>query len=227
MGTFPGANRTKPVRSAALSARARQLTPQACERVRVVTTDKRLSHAVIQRVGPLLALAFAISLLGAGSASAQGGTTPQPDTTTTTPTSPSPYTQVFPLPGAHTFGDGFGAARGKRGHMGQDIMSACGEPLVSISWARVIFIGVHRAAGNYMVLRYKKLKQDYAYMHMAGKPVVRKKQKVAPGQLVGYVGNTGNASTCHLHFELWVGRWYRGGRAVNPLESLTYWDSYS
>ena len=195
--------------------------------MQAVTTDKRFKHAAFQRAGSVLAIALAISLLGAASASAQGGTTAPSDTTTTTPTSPSPYTQVFPVPGAHTFGDGFGVARGKRRHQGQDIMAACGEPLVAISWARVIFIGVHPSAGNYMVIRYKKLKQDYTYMHMAGKPVVRKKQKVAPGQLVGYVGNTGNASTCHLHFELWVGRWYRGGRAVNPLESLNYWDSYS
>ena len=184
-------------------------------------------HAAPQRVGSVLAIAVAVGLLSAGSAWAQGGTTPPPDTTTTTPTTPSPYTQVFPIPGAHTYGDGFGVARGKRGHQGQDIMSACGEPLVSISWARVIFVGVHRAAGNYMVLRYKKLKQDYAYMHLAGPPVVRVKQKVAPGQLVGYVGDTGNAAGCHLHFELWVGRWYRGGRAVNPLESLQAWDAYS
>jgi murein DD-endopeptidase MepM/ murein hydrolase activator NlpD len=195
--------------------------------VQVVTSNKRFSNAVIGRAGTVLAVALGISMVWATSASAQGGTTPPPDTTTTTPTSPSTYPQVFPIPGAHTFGDGFGVARGKRSHQGQDIMAACGEPLVSVSWARVIFIGVHPSAGNYMVIRYKKLKQDYAYMHMAGKPVVAKKAKVAPGQLVGYVGNTGNASTCHLHFELWVGRWYRGGRAVNPLESLTYWDSYS
>jgi murein DD-endopeptidase MepM/ murein hydrolase activator NlpD len=195
--------------------------------VREITSDKRFSHAVPRRVGFLLALTAAVSLLFAASASAQGGTTPPPDTTTTTPTSPSPYPQVFPVPGAHTYGDGFGVARGKRSHQGQDIMAACGEPLVSVSWARVIFIGVHRAAGNYMVIRYKKLKQDYAYMHMSGPPLVRKKQKLSPGQLVGYVGNTGNASTCHLHFELWVGRWYRGGRAVNPYESLANWDSYS
>jgi murein DD-endopeptidase MepM/ murein hydrolase activator NlpD len=146
-----------------------------------------------------------------------------PPTTPTTPTTTS-YAQVFPVPGAHTYGDGLGASRG---HRGQDIMAACGEPLVSVSWARVVFIGRHARAGNYVVLRYKKLRQDYMYAHLAGPPAVALKQRVAPGQLVGYVGDTGNASTCHLHFELWVGRWYRGGRAVNPTPHLQYWDTYS
>jgi len=182
------------------------------------------------RLAALLTCVLAAGALGAGTAQAQsGGATPAPPTTPTTPTTPTaptttPYAQVFPVPGAHTFGDGLGASRG---HRGQDIMAACGEPLVSVSWARVVFVGKHGRAGNYLVLRYKKLKQDYMYAHLAGQPVVRLKQKVAPGQLVGYVGNTGNASACHLHFELWVGRWYRGGRAVNPTPHLLNWDSYS
>jgi murein DD-endopeptidase MepM/ murein hydrolase activator NlpD len=198
--------------------------------VQAVVFDKRSSVAARKRVAIVLACGLATALLGAGTAHAQtggagapGGTTTPPPTTPTTPTT-SPYTQVFPVPGAHTFGDGFGAGRG---HRGADVVAACGEPLVSVSWARVVYIGTHRRAGNYMVLRYKKLKQDYAYMHLAGPPVVRMKQKVAPGQLVGYVGDTGNASTCHLHFELWVGRWYRGGRAVDPMPHLLNWDSYS
>ena len=196
--------------------------------MQAVFANKRSSVAAPKRIAVVLACALATALLGAGSAHAQtGGATPGGTSTTpTTPTTPttSPYTQVFPVPGAHTFGDGFGAGRA---HRGQDIMAACGEPLVSVSWARVVFIGTHRRAGNYLVLRYKKLGQDYAYMHLAGPPVVRKKQKVAPGQLVGYMGDTGNASTCHLHFELWVGRWYRGGRAVNPTPHLLNRDSYS
>jgi len=191
----------------------------------VHSIDRRTHHsgAALKRATALLASTLAGGLLFAASASAQ--VAPPPDTPPPT-TTPSAYTQVFPIPSsvAHTYGDGFGAGRG---HQGQDIFAPCLSPLVSISWARVIFIGTHPSAGNYMVLRYKKLKQDYMYAHMAGKPIVRKKAKVAPGQQVGYVGDTGNASGCHLHFELWVGRWYRGGRAVNPLESLQYWDSYS
>jgi len=195
--------------------------------VRTAVPYKRVAHAAPKRVVAVLACAVGIVALAPAAAQAQTGgagvpapTTPPPAPTTT----PTTYEQVFPVPGAHTFGDGFGAGRG---HRGQDIFGACGEPLVAVSWARVIFIGKHRRAGNYIVLRYKKIKQDYAYMHMAGKPAVRKKQKVRPGQLVGYMGDTGNASGCHLHFEIWMGPWYRGGRAINPLADLQYWDSYS
>jgi murein DD-endopeptidase MepM/ murein hydrolase activator NlpD len=195
--------------------------------VRAVFPDKRVSHARPKRAIASFAGVLAIVVLGATGAQAQtGGAVPPPTTTPTPPetTTPTAYTQVFPVPGPHYYGDGFGAGRG---HRGQDVFGACGEPLVSVSWARVIFVGKHPRAGKYIVLRYKKLGQDYAYMHLQGKPAVRKKQKVRPGQLVGYMGQSGNASDCHLHFELWVGRWYRGGRAVNPTPHLEYWDSYS
>jgi murein DD-endopeptidase MepM/ murein hydrolase activator NlpD len=182
------------------------------------------------------ALALAIAALGAPTAFAQtsggigspGGTEPPPPTTTPTdPAAPAAFPQVFPLPGAHTYGDGFGAARKGHTHMGQDVMAACGSPLVAVSRAKVVFSGFQGAAGNYVVLRYKKLHQDYAYMHMATPAIVAKKSIVMPGQQVGVVGDTGDASACHLHFELWQGKWYRGGHAVDPTATLQYWDSYS
>jgi murein DD-endopeptidase MepM/ murein hydrolase activator NlpD len=185
---------------------------------------KRSIRAASKR-GVVVLAATAIGMaIGPASAPAQVAPPPDQPPPPTTGTAPSPHAQVFPVPGPHTFGDGFGAGRR---HMGQDIMAACGEPLVSVSWARVIAIKNHPRAGIYIVLRYKKLKQDYAYMHLAAMPVVRMKQKVAPGQHIGYVGMTGNASACHLHFELWAGRWYRGGRAVNPTYWLQQWDAYS
>jgi murein DD-endopeptidase MepM/ murein hydrolase activator NlpD len=180
------------------------------------------------------ALALAIAALGAPSAFAQtggsgppGGTEPPPTTTPTDPAAPTGFAQVFPLPGAHTYGQGLGAARQGHTHQGQDIMAACGEPLVAVSRAKVVFSGYQGAAGNYVVIRYKKLHQDYAYMHMATPAMVAKKSIVMPGQQIGVVGDTGDASTCHLHFELWQGKWYRGGHVVNPTPTLQYWDSYS
>ena len=47
-------------------------------------------------------------------------------------------------------------------------------------------------------------------MHLR-EPSVVPGQLVAAGQLVGAVGDTGNASGCHLHFELWEGAYYGGG----------------
>jgi murein DD-endopeptidase MepM/ murein hydrolase activator NlpD len=53
---------------------------------------------------------------------------------------------------------------------------------------------------------------------------VREGQTVKTGQLVGYVGTTGSSSACHLHFELWDGLWWNGGRAIDPLPFLKAWD---
>ena len=47
-----------------------------------------------------------------------------------------------------------------------------------------------------------------------------------PGQQIGIVGQTGDATACHLHFELWLGKWYRGGHAVDPLPYLQTYQGY-
>jgi murein DD-endopeptidase MepM/ murein hydrolase activator NlpD len=173
----------------------------------------------------------AVAVLGTQAALAQtGGSGPPGGTTTTDPTTtttPTGQAQVFPLPGAHTLGDGFGAGRSGHTHMGQDIMAPCGSPLVAVSHAKVKFVSFQKLAGNYVVLRYKKLHQDYLYAHLAAPASVAKGQIVEAGQPIGIVGQTGDATACHLHFELWSGKWYRGGRAIDPLPFLQAWDAYS
>jgi murein DD-endopeptidase MepM/ murein hydrolase activator NlpD len=187
--------------------------------------------AVRKPVGLAIALALAISMIGASAASAQSGGTPPPGGTTPPPTTPTPTPTtsgpVFPIPGPHTYGDGFGASRGKRSHQGQDVFADCGEMIVSATNGKVIYRGFQGSAGNYVVIRWKWLKQDYAYMHLQAPAAVGKKQRVTAGQYIGAVGDTGNARGCHLHFELWQGKWYRGGSALDPLSSLQLWDSYS
>ena len=176
------------------------------------------------------ALVAAVTLIGAQAASAQSGGVGAPGTTTTDPsttTTPTGYSQVFPIPSSHTFGQGFGAPRSGHTHQGQDIMAPCGAALASVSRARVKVISFQKLAGYYLVLRYKKLHQDYMYAHMAAPAPLVKGQVVQPGQFVGNVGETGDATACHLHFELWVGKWYRGGHPVDPLPYLQTWDSYS
>jgi murein DD-endopeptidase MepM/ murein hydrolase activator NlpD len=199
--------------------------------VTAISADKTIGRAAKRRVIPLLASALLIGLIGAGSASAQGGTAPPTETTPAPPptTTYPPGTALFPIESSvpHTFGQGFGVARKGHGHQGQDIFAACGSPLVAVGYTRVIFRGFHPSAGNYMVIRYKRYKQDYMYAHLAAPPLVAKKAKLVPGQLIGYVGETGNAQGCHLHFEIWSGKWYRGGHAVDPLPSLQAWDAYS
>jgi murein DD-endopeptidase MepM/ murein hydrolase activator NlpD len=50
---------------------------------------------------------------------------------------------------------------------------------------------------------------------------------VATAQRLADVGATGAASGPHLHFEIWVGEWYGGGHAVDPLPYLRRWDAWS
>jgi hypothetical protein len=52
--------------------------------------------------------------------------------------------------------------------------------------------------------------------------------KVMTGQPIGFVGDTGRASECHLHFEEWTAPgWYDGGEAFDPLRFLKVWDGWS
>jgi murein DD-endopeptidase MepM/ murein hydrolase activator NlpD len=171
----------------------------------------------------------AMAVLGSELAFAQSGGVGSPGSTTTS-TAPAPAptgAMVFPVAGAHTLGDGFGAARSNHTHQGQDIMAACGTPLVAISRAKVKFVSFQSLAGNYVVIRNKKLHQDYMYAHLAARASVTKGQVVQPGQQIGIVGRTGDATACHLHFELWLGKWYRGGHPVNPMPYLQTYQGYS
>ena len=184
-------------------------------------------------LAPLLACAGLLAL-GSGVAGAQsggvggpgGGTPPPPPPGEPAPPPSSGAKQFFPLPGPHTYGGGFGTARSGHSHQGVDIFADCGESAVSVMNGRVVHSSYQASAGNYVVVRNKKIRRDYVYMHLR-KPGLAKGTKVTGGQWVGGVGDTGNASGCHLHFEIWKGKWYRGGRALDPMSSLLAWDEYS
>jgi murein DD-endopeptidase MepM/ murein hydrolase activator NlpD len=132
---------------------------------------------------------------------------------------------VFPVAGPHTYGDPFGAQRAGHVHQGQDIMAACGIPLVAVQAAKVKFVGRQSLAGNYVVISSLDGTADYVYMHLRDRALVSKGDAVTTGQTIGYVGRTGDATACHLHFEMWPAPgWYTGGDAVDPLPSLKAWD---
>jgi hypothetical protein len=132
---------------------------------------------------------------------------------------------VFPIAGPHTYGQGFGAQRSGHVHEGQDVMAACGLPLVATQAGTVKFAGSQALAGNYVVLTAADGSADYVYMHLRDPALVKKGASVVTGQPIGFVGRTGDATACHLHFELWPAPgWYTGGAAVDPLPSLKAWD---
>jgi murein DD-endopeptidase MepM/ murein hydrolase activator NlpD len=197
-----------------------------------VSNDKPVGRKPRTVVALFAAATMAVMVvLGAQLAFAQSGGVGSPGTTTT-PTDPTTTTapvgsMIFPVAGAHTLGDGFGAARSGHTHQGQDIMAACGTPLVAVSRAKVKFVSFQGAAGNYVVIRNKKLHQDYMYAHLATRASVTKGTVVQPGQQIGIVGDTGDATACHLHFELWLGKWYRGGHPVDPMPYLQTYQGFS
>jgi murein DD-endopeptidase MepM/ murein hydrolase activator NlpD len=134
----------------------------------------------------------------------------------------------FPVRGPHYFGEFAARFGGGRGHQGQDVFAACGTPLVAARGGTVEVKQYHARAGHYLVIDGHKTSMDYAYMHLRDAALVRVGQRVRTGQLLGFVGQTGRASGCHLHFETWTGPgWYSGGSAVDPLPSLLSWDRFS
>ncbi len=128
---------------------------------------------------------------------------------------------TFPLPAKHDYGDGYGAGRG---HEGQDVFARCGKPIISARTGKVKYNDFDGGAGNYIVINGKGTKRDYMYAHMKRKPRLRKGERVRKGEQIGKVGDTGNASGCHLHFELWRGDW--NGRP-DVTRKLKKWDRYS
>ncbi len=138
------------------------------------------------------------------------------------------YGYIFPLRGPHTYGDGIGAPRAGHTHQGQDVLSACGLPLVAARGGRVQYNSYQGAAGNYIVIDGAGTGQDFAYMHLVARSPLKVGSVVHTGQLIGRVGQTGDATTCHLHFEMWSSPgWYEGGHFLNPTPSLKAWDRYS
>lgn len=141
------------------------------------------------------------------------------------------YAYAFPLLGAHDYGSGgsvFGAGRSGHTHQGHDVMAACGVPVIAARGGRVQYSGWHSAAGNYVVIDGKGTTLDFMYAHFAEPSPLKTGDTVRTAQPIGIVGDTGSASACHLHFEIWAAPgWYEGGSPIDPLPYLQRWDRYS
>jgi murein DD-endopeptidase MepM/ murein hydrolase activator NlpD len=132
----------------------------------------------------------------------------------------------FPVQGKYTYGDRFGVKRGSATHRGQDILAASGTPVVTpragvVSWRAYQAQG----AGNYVVIDADD-GRDFVFMHLLdGSVTVEKEATVSAGQVIGQVGQTGDATAPHLHFEIWPAGWYSSddSQPVDPMPDLQAW----
>lgn len=138
---------------------------------------------------------------------------------------PGPF---FPIAGKWQYGKGAATFGGGRDHQGFDVFAKCGTPLVSALPGKVKFKKFHARAGNYFV--YDTGEFDLAYMHLAQPAAVKVDQQLEAGVPVGMVGDTGRASGCHLHIEIWQGNWQGvggAGKPIDPLPTLKEWEKAS
>ena len=128
---------------------------------------------------------------------------------------------VFPVQGPNSFVDSFGAPRsGGRTHKGTDIMTARGTPLVAVVKGTIRATSpTDSGLGGITIHLTGDDGNVYYYAHLSSlKSGISKGVRVTAGQVIGYAGNTGNASggAVHLHFEIRPG----GGAAINPYSTL-------
>jgi murein DD-endopeptidase MepM/ murein hydrolase activator NlpD len=99
-----------------------------------------------------------------------------------------------------------------RPHYGVDYAAPVGTPVQATADGEVTFAGREAGAGNVVRMRHKNAYQT-AYLHLSRfGPGVRRGAVLKGGDIVGYVGNTGESTGPHLDYRIY----YHGG-PVNPL----------
>ena len=117
----------------------------------------------------------------------------------------------WPLPGHTYISCHFGEvdAFGNAGHRGTDIPAPEGTPILAAHSGTVLVSGWNDSYGNQVLLdNGAGLSTRYAHMTQTA---VTAGEAVTAGQVIGYVGSTGDSTGNHLHFEV-----MQGGVRVNP-----------
>ena len=118
----------------------------------------------------------------------------------------------WPLPGHTYISCNFGDddAYGNSGHRGTDIPAPEGTPILAAHSGTVLVSGWNDSYGNQVLLdNGAGLSTRYAHMTQTA---VTAGEAVTAGQVIGYVGNTGDSTGFHLHFEV-----MQNGVRVNPM----------
>lgn len=142
---------------------------------------------------------------------------------------------VWPVPGYTTITSPFGyrihpITKKRSFHTGMDIGAPMGVDVVSVYDGEVVQAGYYGGYGNYVLIKHKKeeefedadgKKQTITYVIYSGyghlsEIKVQNGQSVKQGQTIGLIGDTGNSTGPHLHFEIWLEK-KEGRQAVNPI----------
>ena len=135
---------------------------------------------------------------------------------------------VFPVYGPASFSDDFGAARADTGwHHGNDIFAPLGAPVLAVTDGSLFLVGWNTIGGNRFWLRDLQGNEFY-YAHLSAfTPLARDGARVKAGDVIGFVGATGDAAgtPTHLHFEVHpaalLGMGYDG--VIDPYPYLLAW----
>ena len=111
----------------------------------------------------------------------------------------------------------FGERRGlkRRKHYGLDLRAPRGTPVAAAAPGRIIFRGQKRGFGRLLIVDHGRGTTTY-YAHLSDFAVGHG-EAVGPGQTIGFVGQSGNATGPHLHFEL-----REGGEPVDPRRRIAF-----
>ena len=121
---------------------------------------------------------------------------------------------TWPVHGAVT--GQFGEGRSGHRHEGMDIPMPSGTPIKAASAGRVVLREQESGYGKYTCIAHRDITTCYGHQSRFHTALGA---KVDRGEVIGYVGNTGNSGAMHLHFEVRRGTrpW---GTAVNPKRFL-------
>lgn len=141
---------------------------------------------------------------------------------------------TFPVIGNVNYTDDFGAPRSGHSHEGNDLLGSKGLPLVAAVSGRVRYVAYPEPDYGYYVSIQDEEGYSYVYIHInndtpatddgqgggrnAYAPYIEDGADVVAGQLIGWMGDSGNAesTTPHLHFEIRL----PDGSALDPYETL-------
>jgi len=163
-------------------------------------------------IAHLASVTAARSLTARATSDAQAGATTERKAQREGPAYSYPVTWGTPISG------GFGDVSDSwpRGHAGLDFNGETGDPVYAATDGRVEYAEFNYGGyGNLiMIMRADGTETRYGHLH---KIKVRKGERVNAGDLIGLMGNSGNSSGSHLHFEV------RVGDALTPTDPAGLW----